>query len=143
MHPNGSDPYGNAPDPFSQLIQDQGGHGQAPGYSPAHQDGAHQHGAFDIHAAGTIVCPSCHQASDSVKASTMMSVLLFLWVFAWWRTKKVVACASCMRKELIISTLINTVTANVLSPIVWIWHTALFFTTFGKGHDAEVIKYMR
>jgi len=89
-----------------------------------------------------ITCPKCHQASESVKAYTMMSFLLFIFVGAWWRTKRVVACASCMRSELLTSSAINLFTANVLSPIVFIWHAVLFVMTYDKGHSAEVYNYM-
>lgn len=165
MHPNGNDPYGNQNNPhdyaaqpgaFQSGFQNQGGYGQAPAQQPqyggfaqpqanpqanafghAHAQHAHSHGA------GMISCPKCHKPSDSIKAYTMMSFLLFIWVGAWWRTKKVVACGGCMRQELVISSLINTVAANLLCPIVWIWHTVLFCMTFGKGHSPEVIGYLR
>ncbi len=90
-----------------------------------------------------IACPQCGQPSDSIKAYTMMSMLLFLWVFASWRTKRVVACAPCMRKELLVSTAINTVAANLISPIVWLWHGVLFGMTFGQGHSEEVQRLIR
>lgn len=167
MHPNGNDPYGNhnhphaaSPGAFQSGFQNQGqgqaGYGQAPqaqyggfaqpqanqGYQQPQQHnafGGHQH----AHAPGMISCPKCHKPSDSIKSYTMMSFLLFIWIGAWWRTKKVVACAGCMRQELVISSLINTVAANLLCPIVWIWHTVLFCMTFGKGHSPEVVSYLR
>lgn len=151
MHPNSHDPNqphgaGNyvAPSGFDRGIQSQGGYGQAPqagygGFAQPQAVHAHAH----VHEAGTIVCPKCQKPSDSVKAYTMMSFLLFIFIGAWWRTKKVVACSGCMRNELLISTAINTVSANVLSPIVWIWHGVLFAMTFGEGHSPEVIGYLR
>lgn len=86
-----------------------------------------------------IACPKCRQPTDSLKSSTMFSVLLFLWIGAWWRMKRVIACPGCLRMELLWSTLLNTVLANLLSPIVWIWHTVVFAQSFGHGHSPEVL----
>ena len=90
-----------------------------------------------------ITCPKCHEPKDSVKSYTMMSFLIFILVGAWWRTKRVVACDSCMRGELILSSCINLVTANLLSPFVLLWHGVLFAMTFQKGHSQEVLGYLR
>ena len=103
------------------------------------------HGGFGqrahSHASG-IACPRCGIPSESVKSYTMMSFLIFIFIGAWWRTKRVVACASCMRSELLTSTLINVFTANVLSPIVLIWHGVLLAMTFQEGHSADVAKHI-
>lgn len=86
-----------------------------------------------------IACPKCRQPTDSLKSSTMLSVLLFLWIGAWWRTKRVIACPSCLRMDLLWSTLLNTVLANILSPIVWIWHAVVLVQSFSHGHSPEVL----
>ncbi len=97
-----------------------------------------------VHAhAPHVHCPKCGQPSDSVKCYTMMSFLLFILVGAWWRTKRVVACAPCMRTELLTSSAINLVTANVLSPLVLIWHGVLFAMSYQEGHSSEVYGYLR
>lgn len=90
-----------------------------------------------------ITCPKCHEPKESIKIYTMMSFLIFILVGAWWRTKRVVACDECMRSELIMSSAINLVTANILSPIVLLWHAVLVAMTFQKGHSPEVHGYLR
>ena len=97
----------------------------------------HSHGPV------TLTCPLCGQASDSIKSYTMMSFLLFILVGAWWRTKRVVACPSCMRKEIALSSLITLVPANILFPLVGIWHTVLFAMTFAQGHSSDVASRIR
>lgn len=92
---------------------------------------------------GHLNCPICRAPSDSIKSYRMMSVLVFLLVGAWWRTKHVVACASCMRGELIKSSAINLITANLLSPLVLLWHTVLFAMTFQAGHSDVVYRSQR
>jgi hypothetical protein len=84
-------------------------------------------------------CPSCQQPTDSLKSSTMFSIFLFLWIGAWWKMKRVIACPGCLRRELVLSTLLNTLLANLLSPIVWLWHGFLFLRSFSPGHAPEVL----
>ena len=91
----------------------------------------------------TITCPKCGRPSESVKSYTMMSFLLFIFVGAWWRTKRVIACASCMRGEIALSTVINIVPANLLFPLVFIWHVVLFAMTFASGHSQDVLGRLR
>jgi len=119
-----------------------------PGHGPPHEHQGYGYGQGPAslygHAAeGMITCPKCHRPSDSVKCYRMMGVLVFLLIGAWWQTKRVVACDSCMRSELVISSAINLVTANLLSPLIWLWHGVLFAMTFGKGHSPEVIGFLR
>ncbi len=90
-----------------------------------------------------IRCPHCQQPSPSVKAYTMARFFLFILIGAWWQTKKVVACPSCMRKEIALSTLINLVPANILMVLILPWHTALFAMTFAEGHSSEVVGHIR
>lgn len=84
-------------------------------------------------------CPMCQQPTDSLKSSTMLSLLLFVWVAAWWKVKRVVACPACLRRELVLSTLRNTLLANLFAPIVWLWHGFLFLQSFSLGHAPEVL----
>ena len=125
MHPRPHEPGYGQPQGY--------GYGQGP-HSP------HGHRHADPNA---ITCPKCHQPSDSIKCYRMMGVMIFIFVGAWWQTKRVVACAGCMRSELAISSAINLFTANLLSPFIFLWHGILFAMTFGKGHSPEVIGYLR
>mgnify|MGYP001603202908 CR=1 FL=1 len=125
MYPRPHEP-GHSHEPLSAY-----GYGQGPQSPQA------------LAATGAIMCPKCHRPSDSVKCYRMMGVLVFLFVGAWWQTKRLVACDSCMRTELLISSAINLVTANVLSPLIFLWHGVLFAMTFGKGHSPEVIGFLR
>ena len=127
MHPDPHQQHGGWQNQNQPAQQNFGG-------QPFHQPHAQAHG---------ITCPKCHNPSESVKSYTMMSFLIFVFVGAWWRTKRVVACAPCMRSELMMSSGINLFTANVLSPIVFIWHGVLFAMSYEKGHSADVINYLR
>jgi hypothetical protein len=114
----------------------QGGYG-APGYAaPAPPSQAHAH----AHAGGDVLpCPECGQNSNSIKRYTYLNWCAFLWFFAYWQRKTMVACPSCMRKELGIRTAINIVLANILWPFIILpWNGILFCMTFSEGHSSSV-----
>ncbi len=131
------------PDPSQNGWQNQPP-GQ-PGYGQPVRQAPPYGQAFDHPpaAAGGVICPKCQIPSDSVKSYTMMSFLIFILIGAWWRTKRVVACASCMRGELLVSSGINLFTANLLSPFVLCWHAVLLLMTFEKGHSADILNRLR
>ena len=90
-----------------------------------------------------IECPQCGVPSDAIKAYDRLSYCLFLGVGAVWQRTTDVACPSCMRTNLVISGAINTLLANVVSPIIWVWYGILFAMTYRKGHSDRVWQRIR
>ncbi len=83
-------------------------------------------------------CPKCGQMTESLKAYRLPTFLLFLWFGASFKHGTVVACPSCMRRELGKLALINILPANLLFPLlVGPWYTIAAIRSTTKGHSAK------
>jgi hypothetical protein len=82
-----------------------------------------------------IPCSWCGKHAYNLKSYTLITII-FLGVFIVFRSDRVTNCPRCMRKALLQRTLVNLLTANLLSPIVIVWHGVLFLGTF-VGHQQK------
>jgi hypothetical protein len=88
-------------------------------------------------------CPHCGEETKSLKQYPLCNRVVFLLVAASWRGATHTACPRCMRKQLRRTTLLNLAPANVLWPVVFLVHAALFAATWKKGHSRGVIRDLR
>lgn len=95
----------------------------------------------ELHQTGaTILCPSCHEESDSVKNYTFIS-LLFAFVAYMWQTTSQIGCPSCTRKMIGKNLLVNLLTANIVWPFIILpWNLILLLMSFTRGHSKSVLK---
>lgn len=63
--------------------------------------------------------------------------------FAFWRRQQHTACPDCMRKEILMKTLIDIVPANLLWVFLVLPNAVLLCMTFAGGHSAKVHAAMR
>jgi hypothetical protein len=87
-----------------------------------------------------ITCPGCKQPSESIKRYTMPQIVVFLWLFAWWRRVTYTLCPSCMRKTIGERMAINIIPANLMWPVLAIFWLILLGRTFTKGHSKSVLQ---
>lgn len=85
-------------------------------------------------------CPHCRQMTDSMKFVNT-GTLLFL-VLAWSVQRvRIAGCPTCCQKSLVKRAAVNTVTANVLWPIIYLpWTIINLRKTVKPGHDPELLK---
>jgi hypothetical protein len=88
----------------------------------------------------SLPCPRCGQFTDSLKQYSGMHLMVFLIAGAWYQSAKYTACPRCMRGILLQRTLINTITANLLAPFIWIFHGVQYCRSFKRGHSKTVCK---
>jgi hypothetical protein len=97
----------------------------------------------ELHQTGaTILCPSCHEESDSLKNYSYIT-LLFLVVFYGWQTASQIGCPSCTRKMIGKNLLVNILTANITWPFIILpWNLILLVMSFTRGHSKSVLKVL-
>jgi hypothetical protein len=88
-------------------------------------------------------CPCCGQPTQSLKRYRVFDYLVFLFIFVGYQSVMKTACPRCMRKSLLLRSLVNLVLANVLAPIMLLMHGIAFLATFSKGHSTSVLKILR
>jgi hypothetical protein len=76
-----------------------------------------------------IPCPWCQKYAYDQRTYALLT-LVFIGFWAYARADDVTLCPGCMRQALLQRTLINLLTANVISPVVILWHGILFVRTF-------------
>jgi len=70
----------------------------------------------------------------------MVDYLLFLGIFAVWRTVVRTGCPRCIRRALLGRTLVNVVLANVLwLPVVLPWHLIQALRSLRSGHSRNAL----
>jgi hypothetical protein len=85
-------------------------------------------------------CGTCGEATDSIKQYRMFDYLLFLGIFAVWRTVVRTGCPRCIRRDVLGRTLINIVLANLLwFPVVLPWHVIQALRSLRRGHSKNVL----
>jgi hypothetical protein len=85
-------------------------------------------------------CETCGQTTDSIKQYRMVDYLVFLGVFAMWRTVVRTGCARCVRRDLLSRTLVNIILANVLwLPVVLPWHLIQMLRSLRRGHSKNAL----
>jgi hypothetical protein len=85
-------------------------------------------------------CGTCGEATDSIKQYRMVDYLLFLGIFAAWRTVVRIGCPRCIRRDLLGRTLVNIVLANVLwLPVVLPWHLIQALRSVRRGHSKNAL----
>jgi hypothetical protein len=83
-------------------------------------------------------CPECNRPTGSLKLYHVLRVVFLLFAFRL-ESKKHVACPGCMRRILIVESLIWLLPANVLWPFcVLIPNVVHFVMSFRKGHSENV-----
>jgi hypothetical protein len=88
-------------------------------------------------------CPHCGQATRSLKRYRVFDYLLFLFVAFAYQSVMHTACPRCMRKSLLLRSLVNLVLANFLFPLVALVHGTAFLATFSQGHSHSILKILR
>ena len=74
----------------------------------------------------------------------MFDYFLFLFIAFSASTSNHTACPGCMRRRLVLSTLLNFPLANVLWPILILpWNLILFAMSYAKGHSGAVREICR
>ncbi len=86
-----------------------------------------------------IRCPRCQKPTDSIKRFGAPDLVVFLFVFAWWRRATYTACPSCMRKTLGEKMAINIIPANLIWPILAIFWGTQIGRTYARGHSQSVL----
>ena len=87
-------------------------------------------------------CPKCGQMTESLKAYRLPTFVLFLFVGASFKHGEVIACPTCMRKELGKMALINILPANVLWPLLIApWYSIAALRSATKGHSSKAREY--
>jgi hypothetical protein len=90
-----------------------------------------------------VPCPHCGKPTDSLKRYRVFRVLLFLFVGYYLETVMHMACPRCMRRSLALRTLVNLPTANLLWPVVVVFHGILLLRSYTNGHSRSIIRILR
>jgi hypothetical protein len=85
-----------------------------------------------------LMCPQCGQQTDSLKCYTFARLIVFLFIFGTVQKATYTLCPRCMRGTLATLALVNTLTANLLAPLVWVIYGVLFLMTFTRGHSRSL-----
>lgn len=90
-----------------------------------------------------IICPHCHQPSDSIKRSQIW--LMVFVVFGYYlRRRTVTACATCMREQILSNAAMNLLTANILWPVIILPMSLYqYWRIREEGHDSSVLYDIR
>ncbi len=87
-------------------------------------------------APGTQRCPSCYTETTALKAYRLPTFLIFLFFGASFRHQLIVACPSCMRRELGRLALINILPANLLWLLLLApWYSIAALRSLTPGHS--------
>jgi hypothetical protein len=90
-----------------------------------------------------VICPECHQPSDSVKCFRM-GFVLFLGIGAGAQWKNEYGCPSCMRPKIALFALINLLSANLIWPILILpMVIAHLVRSFQGGHSNAVMEQLK
>jgi hypothetical protein len=90
-----------------------------------------------------IVCPHCHQPSDSIKRLQIWMVIYLLIGISIQR-RTVTACQSCMREQIGKNAAINILSANILWPFIILPHSLIQLSrSYGEGHDKSILAELR
>lgn len=90
-----------------------------------------------------IQCPRCSVPTASLKQYRMLRLFLFIGIGAYWQTATSTHCPPCMRREIVVKSLVNLPTANLLWPIAVLpFHLILFIATFRAGHSRRIREAM-
>jgi Zn finger protein HypA/HybF involved in hydrogenase expression len=88
-------------------------------------------------------CPHCGGLTHSLKRYRVFDFLLCLFIGFSMQTVMHTACPGCMRKSLLIRSLINLPLANVLFPLVAVFHGIAFLRSLTQGHSESVVEILR
>lgn len=87
-------------------------------------------------------CPKCGQYTESLKAYRLPTFVLFLWFGASFKHGTVIACPSCMRRELGKMALINLLPSNILWPLLIApWYSIAALRSATKGHSSAAVPH--
>jgi hypothetical protein len=90
-----------------------------------------------------IQCPRCLVPTASLKQYRMIRFFLFIGIGAYWQTATSTHCPTCMRREIVVKSLVNLPTANLIWPIAVLpFHLLLFIATFRAGHSRRIREAM-
>ncbi len=86
-----------------------------------------------------LACPSCGEPSDRIKSFTVFPFVLFLLFYVGLKTEVFTGCASCVRKKLLKTTLVNVLPGNLLFLVlVFPWNATALLLSCMPGHSSNV-----
>jgi hypothetical protein len=90
-----------------------------------------------------IDCPVCGQPTGNLKCCEMWDVF-FLCLMVSWNVRDELGCPRCIRLKLLVYTLVNLFTANVLWPFLILpINLVHLVSSFWPGHSHKVASHLR
>jgi hypothetical protein len=82
-----------------------------------------------------VYCPRCQEATDQLKRYNL-AVLYFVPPHCFSQDKIIIACADCVRWEILWRSLLSMFWANLASPVLALHYLVLVTRSYARGHNA-------